>query len=204
MTTSNELAVILVGMKSMLHRRYVGKLRKISHREDTDDLFQVTAMNAHAALPRCRAETTEEIQRWVMTIAANAVRSKIRSHKASRKRSIEQEDTSLEFAHPTSEDRQVQRVFDKEQLKFIHDCIDRMNRRARPVFVDRVIYGMSYEELSEKHQIDIKPLRSLVYRNIQFVKNEMQQRNLPGFDLPDPGNDYDPFLSDEYDDLHDN
>lgn len=185
-----DLVAVMVAAEPVIKQRYERMLSSISHRFDTDDLFQVTCQRAYRSIKRCNGTTPAEIHNWLMKIAANACRTAITAHKVSKVRSTKVEKISIGAAssEETTLDPSDQgtdlaaSAAVKEQCQHMLACIDRLPKQRQAVLKLRYLESKSYAEIAAILDITETAARTSVSQALADARAEVGQYSLPGFD----------------------
>lgn len=185
-----DLVQVLVEAEPLIKDRYTRMLSSISHRFDTDDLFQVTCERAFKSIDRCKGTTAEEVHNWLMKIAANACRTAITAHKVSKIRAtrLEKIPVGMSGDEPTATDPQDERVdmnasaVIREQTQHMLSCVDRLPKQRQAVLRLRYLESRSYAEIAEELNITETAARTSVSQALADARAEIGQYSLPGFD----------------------
>lgn len=190
MSDQVDLVAVLVAAEPVIKDRYTRMLSSISHRFDTDDLYQATCERAVKSIDRCKGTTAAEIHNWLMKIAANACRTAITAHKVSKIRAtrLEKIPVGMNGEEPTSLDPKDERVdmnaaaAIKEQTQHMLACIDRLPRQRQSVLRMRYLQGMEYSQIANELDISETAARTSVSQALSDARVEVMQYSLPGFE----------------------
>lgn len=190
MTDQVDMVAVMVAAEPVIKQRYERMLSSISHRFDTDDLYQVTCQRAYRSVSRCQGTTPAEVHNWLMKIAANACRTAITAHRTSKVRSTKVEKISIGAANSegTSLDPSDEGVglsataAIKEQCQHMLACIDRLPKQRQMVLRLRYLQSKSYSEIAAELDITETAARTSVSQALADARAEVGQYSLPGFD----------------------
>lgn len=190
MSSQVDLVEVLVDAEPVIKDRYERMLSSISHRFDTDDLYQATCFRAVRSAERCNGTTPVEVHNWVMKIAANACRTAITAHKVSLIRSTRIERISIGVCSdesvgldPEDEAVDMQAVaVVREQCQHMLACIDRLPKQRQSVLRMRYMESLSYDQIAIRLGITEAAARTSVSQALTDARTEVVQYSLPGFD----------------------
>jgi len=190
MSSQVDLVEVLIEAEPLIKDRYTRMLSSISHRFDTDDLYQVTCQRAYRSIARCQGQTPSEVKNWVMKIAANACRTAITAHKVSKIRATRLEkisvgvvdsdaDSSIDPADAT--DMNANAVI-REECRHMIACIDRLPKQRQAVLRMRYLESKSYAEIAAELDITETAARTSLSQALSDARSEVGQYSLPGFE----------------------
>jgi len=157
-----------------IRSRYGWMLRKISHRFDKDDL--VKAVFVKALKSKCNAETLEQAEHWIFTIARNVALAALDSHLTCKKRSVKAESSEAEsedgpqsrlFTIAVNDKPTIDSVIEKEDVQRYLSFLPERQRQAVQL---RFINDKTFIEVGEEMKISSLAARLLTHRAIEKMK----------------------------------
>ena len=146
-----------------LHDRYRVRLRGIRSRVGPEDIFQTTALKAVEHLETCRAETLEEMKRWLSVIAKNVYRNVVDKEYAA-KRSPKKEQRDIHYDVMAPQESASESIEDNELYEAIlEELADLPVRQASAVRM-RYLDDMDFDQIAVAMQITSGCARTLVSR----------------------------------------
>lgn len=189
MSNHEELVAVLVKAERLIKDRYSRMLSSISHRFDTDDLYQVTCVRAVRSHSRCKGTTSSEVLNWVMKIAANQARTAITAHKVSAIRRVGSEKIAIgkvaddENGLDPQDSHDAAALLDvRAKCEHMLAVLERLPRQRQAVLRLRYLDGLSYRQIAERLEITESAARTSVSQALLAARAQMGQWSLPGFE----------------------
>lgn len=138
MAGDQRAATQLVDRHAQALTRFVASL---GERDEVDEIVQDTFVRAFSSLDRFRGESS--LRTWLLSIARNLFRDRLRSVKAQRRMVAIEEDHAV-----TEHDALDGAVADETEVRMLA-AVERLTPTQREVFTLRVGEGLSYKEIAE-------------------------------------------------------
>jgi len=129
---------------SLLVRRHAPALARfvasLGERADVEDVVQETFVRAFGSLDGFRGESS--LRTWLLTIARNLVRDRVRGRRA------QPVAVAIEEDHAVTEYDPLDGAVADETESRMHEIVSRLSPMQRQVFTLRVADGLSYREIA--------------------------------------------------------
>ena len=149
-------------------------IRRISNRDDVEDLVQMTFLHALLGLKSFRRESA--FLTWLTRIALNVCTSHLRAYRGGQ-RCIEdiQEPAFWSHSKPSQSDSFDEVLHQKEQRELVRQSIRKLPAHHREVVWMHYIKELSYLEIVEELQVPIGTVKTWLYRARLQLKKGLQK-----------------------------
>ena len=150
-----------------LHRFLVHMLGSV---EEAEDLLQDTFVKVYHQAPGYRAEG--KFRSWVLKIAGNLARSRLRRRRLLRWIPFEMESHEKTDPEPRADDR----LQAEQTSAAVQDALSRLPARQREALVLHRFQGLRYREVAEVLGTTLPGVESLIQRAMQALKQELSRK----------------------------
>lgn len=145
-------------------------LRMLGSREEAQDLTQETFMRMIGAAPRYRPDG--RFQSWLLRIAGNQARSRLRRRKVIRWLSFD-----LLPTDPVSETPSALAALEGDQERaMVRAAIGRLPDRQRQALILRQYHDMSYDEIAQAMDATTGSVQMLLHRAMTALRQDLGAR----------------------------
>ncbi len=149
-----------------IYDKYVDKLYhfvylKTTNREISEDIISDVFMSALKNIDNFSINDNSSVKSWLYRIANNKVIDFYRTNK--------DEDTLEEYMDKWFEEDLSKKIDDKEKINSILEFLKSFKKEHRDVFIYRIWYDMSYNEVSEVTWLSVDNCKKIVSRTIKNI-----------------------------------
>jgi RNA polymerase sigma-70 factor (ECF subfamily) len=144
--------------------------RMLGSREEAEDLAQETFMRMIAAAPRYR--DSGQFRSWLLRIAGNLARSRLRRRRLVRWLSLEQAAVDPPVAGPDALDR----LEADQRRQRLRSAVGRLPDRQREALVLRQDHDMSYREIADTMGVTVGSVQMLLHRALTALRRDLGQQ----------------------------
>ncbi len=149
-------------------------IRRVSNRDDVEDLVQMTFLHALSGLKSFRRESA--FLTWLTRIALNVCTSHLRAYRG-RQRWIKgiEEPTFWSDSKPSHYDAFDKALHQKEQRELVRQSIRELPAHHREMVWMHYIKELSYLEIVQELQVPIGTVKTWLYRARIQLKRKLQK-----------------------------
>ncbi len=151
--------------------------RYMRNEQDAMDALQESLIKVFRHL--CKFKGESSFDTWVYRIVVNTCNDMLR--KSSRSKAAApayaDEEGDLVIKMPDPGPTPAEALEQKEQSRFILDCLERLQPEQKEIIVLRDIQGFSYQELSEILECSIGTIKSRINRSRRRLKEIVMEHN---------------------------
>ena len=176
----------VASLESTIICRHERMLSRISQRVGVDDLIQMVTIRALWSKEDCKAETPEQLNHWILVIAANAAKSLYRDHRSTGCRSTQRESFAIGVASDADDSTErsgfqpadvesdpAVRAALEETTKAVLAIIDDLPANQATAIRLRYLQQLSNDEVACEMGISNDAVRCLVSRGLAKARKQL-------------------------------